>query len=135
MNIGIDYHGVITASPNLFSTITKFFRSGKHEVHIITGSRRTSALIEQLREYGISWSHFFSITDYHHSLGTPMTGYHEGQPKIDGELWNGTKAWYCQKNNIDLHIDDSSIYGKYFITPYCQYKHGSENDLLKFLGS
>ena len=135
MILGLDYHNVITANPKFFSTLTKFLRVGQHEVHILTGSRKTSVLLNQLREYGISWSHFFSISDYHRSIGTPMTGYQEGQPKIDDELWNGTKAWYCQKNGVDLHIDDSPVYGRYFTTPYCQYKHGTENDLFTFLRS
>lgn len=124
--IGIDYHGVITANPKLFSVLTKILRCLDYEVHIITGSRTTELLREQLSEYDISYTHIFSISDYHHGQGTAMTGYDEHQPKIDDETWNGTKALYCKEHGISLHIDDSEVYGRYFTTPYLLFK-GGEN--------
>jgi len=41
------------------------------------------------------------------------------------------KAWYCEQNNIDLHIDDTAEYGKYFKTPF--YHLVNFDSLLQFL--
>lgn len=120
-SIGIDYHGVITAEPKLFSIITTIFTFLNYDIHIITGTKITEEFKEQLDSYGIRYTHLFSISDYHHSLGTEMIGYEEGQPKIDDDIWNREKARYCYDNNIILHIDDSEVYGKYFSTPYVLY--------------
>lgn len=126
MRIGLDYHNVITADPIFFSKMTKVMEDWEYQVHIITGSRITDALIAQLKEFNIYYTHLFSISDYHHMLGTAMTGYAEHQPKIDEEIWNRTKAEYCAKHKISLHIDDSDVYGKYFTTPYAQYRKNSK---------
>jgi len=120
--LGLDYHGVITANPMLFSFLSKILRYLNYEVHIITGRRITESLKIQLSEYGISYSHLFSISDYHFKIGTPMTGYEDNQPKIDDEIWNKTKGEYCRTYKIDLHIDDSHVYGNYFSTPYLLFK-------------
>lgn len=122
--IGIDYHGVITSNPKLFSVLTKILRCLDYEVHIITGTRITELFKEQLSRYGISCTHIFSISDFHHAQGTAMTGYDEYQPKIDDETWDRTKALYCQENHISFHIDDSEVYGRYFTTPYILFKGG-----------
>ena len=31
---------------------------------------------------------------------------------------------YCERKRIDLHIDDTEIYGKYFTTKFVLYKNG-----------
>jgi hypothetical protein len=41
-------------------------------------------------------------------------------PWIDKELWDKTKAEYCQKEGIHFHLDDSDIYGEHFTTPYAK---------------
>jgi len=33
---------------------------------------------------------------------------------MDDDIWNKTKAKYCEVMKLDLHIDDSDVYGKYF---------------------
>jgi hypothetical protein len=128
--IGLDYHGVITANPNLFSVLTKILRSLNYEVHIITGSRITEQLKEQLAAYGIAYTHLFSISDYHHQHGTAMTGYAEYQPKIANEIWDKTKALYCREHKIDAHIDDSDVYGQHFTTPYILFKGGEKPSIV-----
>ena len=128
--IGLDYHGVITANPNLFSVLTKILRSLNYEVHIITGSRITEQLKEQLAAYGISYTHLFSISDYQHQHGTAMTGYDEYQPKIDTEIWDMTKALYCREHKIDVHVDDSDVYGQHFTTPYILFKGGEKPSIV-----
>ena len=51
----------------------------------------------------------------------------DGSFKVDTKLWNEAKAKYCAEQNILFHIDDSAVYGRYFVTPYCQYDicHGA----------
>jgi 8-oxo-dGTP diphosphatase len=41
---------------------------------------------------------------------------------MDNKVWNRAKAEYCKKNGIQLHIDDSDVYGKYFETPYARFE-------------
>jgi hypothetical protein len=129
--IGFDYHGVITANPALFSHLTYVGKTLGYEVHILTGSRIREAFMEELRKANIYYTHLFSISDYHHLLGTPMTGYEEGQPKIEGEIWDKTKADYCRVHQIDIHIDDSKVYGKYFTTPYLLYEQNDKEVVFK----
>ena len=115
--VGLDYHGVIDTQPELFSLISNLLVDAGHEVHIITGTRITEKFKEHLIELGITYTHIFSISDYHHDiLHTPMKGYDEGDPWIDEILWNQTKAWYCQSVDIDWHLDDSAVYGDHFKT-------------------
>jgi hypothetical protein len=43
---------------------------------------------------------------------------------MDPEIWNPTKAALCATAGIDIMVDDSPIYGKYFLdvkTQYVQY--------------
>lgn len=133
MKIGLDYHGVITANPSLFSMLSKILHNLNYEVHIITGSRITESLKKQLSEYGITYSQVFSISDHHFKLGTPMTGYEDHQPKIADEIWNRAKAIYCRQMEIDLHIDDSDVYGLDFVTPYAIFKQVGSVPSLHFL--
>ena len=126
MKIGLDIHGVITKNPTLFAKLTSYLILHNHEVHILTGVEDSDRVRLELSKYGIAYTDFFSITTYHKSIGTPMK-FKDGnpsQPIIDDELWNITKAHHCCAVGIDLHIDDSSIYGKYFHaidTQYIQY--------------
>ena len=55
-----------------------------------------------------------------------MTYKDSENPTMDDDIWNQTKAKYCEKHNIDLHIDDSPIYGQYFkSTIYIQIKNNT----------
>lgn len=150
MKLGLDIHGVIDADYKLFSKVTRKLMNNlsnkqirnamydndvlKNEVHIITGVSITDRLQEFLERKGIVWSHMFSIHDYHQMMGTPMI-YKYGdktQPLIDDVLWNATKAQYCRRAGIDLHIDDSTMYGRYFKDIPTQYLiyNKSINDFL-----
>lgn len=40
---------------------------------------------------------------------------------VEDKLWDSAKARYCKEHGIDIHIDDSTIYKKWFSTPYCLY--------------
>lgn len=119
MKIGIDFHGVIDKKPQFFSEFTKLLKENGHEVHILTGSTVSNNLLIELTKYQIHYTHIFSITDYKENCGARVIYDDNGNPWIDDEDWNGAKAEYCQRLNIDIHLDDSSEYGKYFKTPYC----------------
>lgn len=127
IRIGLDLHGVISANPKFFSHMSKAMILAGAEVHIITGSHSVEILGE-LKKYDIKYTHLFSIADHHRSIGTKMWYDANNTPWIDKGMWEMTKAEYCEKEGIDMHFDDSLIYGEYFKTPYAQisikgYKH------------
>ena len=114
MKLGVDIHGTIDACPELFSKLIKRFRDISTEVHIITGIKITQEVLDELEEWGIEYDYIFSITDYHESIGTKINYDEVGDPWIDEEIWNRTKGDYCEREDIDVCIDDSPLYGEYF---------------------
>ena len=123
MKFGLDIHGVINKCPKFFSKLSKSLISSGHEIHIITGSRITSEIEQDLLGYGMEWTVLFSITDYHLKKGTSVNFDEKGNPWIDEPIWNKAKGFYCLEAGIDFHIDDSSIYGQHFETPYCHFNY------------
>jgi len=111
--MSLDFHGVIDRYPKIFSWLTKLLYAFGCEIHIVTGNSINHELLTQLSDFGISYTHMFSIIDYHEKIGTAVQ-YDERGPWIDADLWNRTKAEYCESNKIALHIDDSDVYGQYF---------------------
>jgi len=121
IKIGLDLHGVIDSMPEFFSIFTKAIIESKGEIHIITGGA-TEKDKQLLKEYDIKYTHFFSIVDYHIEIGTPTSGTHTkyGFEKISDEEWDKTKGEYCKLNEIDMHIDDTTVYNDFFTTPFCR---------------
>lgn len=117
--VSIDFHGVVDSNPVLFRAIILGLINQGYEVHILTGAR---AAVEKksLAKFGIPWTHIFSIVDYHESIGTKVRWTKRG-PSMLPYLWDKTKATYCQVNRIEMHLDDSFIYGRFFRTPYVQF--------------
>lgn len=131
MKLGLDIHGVIDSNPESFSFMSQSVIAGGGEVHIITGGSWTSELEEQLKGYGIKWTSHFSVYDYLLDSGIDSIGtiqFPDGtiQKKFDYHLWDTIKAGYCRSNNIDLHIDDTEVYSKYFTTPFLLYKSSED---------
>ena len=121
--LGLDIHGVIDANPGFFAEMSRMLVSVGQEVHILTGQKDDPGLRARIAGYGVQFTHFFSITSYHESHGTKIWYDGKGRPWMDAEIWNRTKAEYCLRNSITLHIDDSPIYGQYFTgTIYLLYK-------------
>lgn len=118
MKIGIDFHGVIDAKPQMFSIFTQRLIDAGHEVHVITGHELTPEFIDRLNSYHIFWTYIFSIATHHKEIGTTMHYDEKNTPWMDKDVWNKTKSIYCKKNSIDLHIDDSKTYGLHFETLY-----------------
>ena len=121
IKIGLDFHGVIDAMPDFFSFFADAIIKAGGEIHILTGGL-TNDDKQLLEKHKIKYTHFFSIIDYHKEKGTPTSGTHPkyGFPMISDEEWDKTKADYCRREGIDLHIDDTTTYNDYFTTPFCR---------------
>lgn len=125
MKIGIDIHGCIDALPDFFSSLTKAIIKSNGEIHLITGGTWTPELEEQMHNYGIVWTHTFSVYNHLLESGVKTTGeiiFPDGgvQKKFEDGHWDKAKGDYCRKHNIDLHIDDTLIYNEYFTTPFAR---------------
>lgn len=128
IKIGIDVHGVADSNPHLFSELSRILVENGHEVHILTGAEHTEELEHEIRHIlGLSFTHFFSTTSHHKKSGTEIT-YIDGNPYMDNKIWNRAKAEYCLTHDIQLHIDDSDVYGKYFKTPYAKFDYKRSDD-------
>jgi hypothetical protein len=131
MKLGLDIHGVIDSNPKSFAFMSQSVITAGGEVHIITGGSWTQDLENQIKEYGIKWTSHFSVYDYLLDSGIDSIGtiqFPDGtiQKKFDYHLWDTIKAGYCKSNNIDLHIDDTEVYSKYFTTPFLLYKSSED---------
>jgi hypothetical protein len=131
MKLGLDIHGVIDSNPGIFSFLSKIVIESEGEVHIITGGTWNEDLKNLVEESGIVYTHSFSVYDHLKSIGAEKMGrikFPDGttQKKFDNDLWDSIKGEYCQKNKIDLHIDDTEIYSKYFTTPFLLFKSGDD---------
>ena len=123
MIIGIDIHGVINAKPDFFREFMATLIQGGAEIHVISGPTiaQCQKELEALRIFPVThYTKIFSIVDYHIAVGTKVIWTPEG-PEMDPYLWNETKAAYCEREKIDLHIDDSDMYGMFFKTPYARF--------------
>jgi len=114
MKFGFDVHGVLDTHNEVYSTITSALVAAGHEVHVITGAIQTPELTETLKLAGMSFTHWFSIAQYHIDKGDSEVKFVDGEPWMEDEVWNETKAQYCHEEGIRLLIDDSPVYGKYF---------------------
>lgn len=131
MRLGLDIHGVIDSNPESFSFLSRSVIVGGGEVHIVTGGSWTEELEAQIREAGVEWTHYFSVYDYLMESEVPSIGkiqFPDGtvQEKFDSDLWDTIKGGYCRSKDIELHIDDTEAYAKYFTTPFLLYKSSSD---------
>lgn len=132
LNIGLDYHGVITDNIQYFRYFCASVIQRGHNLFIITGGP-LDIVTKQLKAEGITYTKIFTIYDYYKKLGK-IDYLPDGSYKIKDSLWNRTKAEYCKKYNIHIHIDDSLLYGKYFTTPYCIYDKKTKSCLITSSG-
>ena len=119
IKIGIDYHGVITANPDFFRKFNKYAIENNCLIYIISGGHKKD-IEAYLNKHTIAYSVIWSTLDYYDDL-QKVEYFDDGTFKVDDTLWDKAKAWYCVQNDIDIHIDDSVVYGKYFTTPFCLY--------------
>ncbi|EKD27107.1 MAG: hypothetical protein ACD_79C00870G0001 [uncultured bacterium] len=83
-----------------------------YEVHIITGNEWDLAKIK-VERFNISYTHHFSIVDYHRSLGTPMRKLETGW-WMDYDVWDKSKGDYCAREGIAIHFDNDLKYANWF---------------------
>ena len=136
--IGIDIHGVISLMPDFFSFLSESIIKNNGEVHIITGGSWTPELVNLLKSFNIKYTHHFSVYDHLKEIGAKENGkikFPDGtiQRKFDSDLWDSIKGDYCKNNNIDLHIDDTEAYSKYFTTPFLLFKSGDDIEKLSHI--
>lgn len=112
MKIGIDIHGVINIYPEIFQNLTHTWLAKGHEIHIITGKEWKLAELELLPR-NISFTHHFSIVDFHRETGTKMNQKSTGW-WMDDETWNASKGLYCKSQGISIHFDNELQYAPYF---------------------
>lgn len=126
MKLGLDIHGVILDAVEMTKTLSSLVIRDGGEVHILTGSTTKKALVE-LDEIGFikgtHYTHLFSLIDYHNENGTEVVGFNERHQtnEFPDEDWDRTKGDYCRKHDIDLHLDDSLVYEKYFTTGFARF--------------
>ena len=121
LKIGLDFHGVVSARPKYFAQFTAEAVRRGHEIHIITGGP-SQVVAAQLRRYHIAYTKIFAVLDYYDARGQ-VTYFDNGEYKVPDRLWDSAKAEYCSIEGINMHIDDSSEYVKWFTTPYCRYQN------------
>jgi len=131
MKLGLDIHGVIDSNPESFAFLSQSVLAAGGEVHIITGGSWTPELESLVRDSGVAWTAAFSVYDYLVDSGVGSIGkirFPDGtiQDKFDSDLWDSIKGGYCKYKEIDLHIDDTESYAKYFTTPFLLYKSSSD---------
>jgi hypothetical protein len=130
--LGLDLHGVVDSMPEFFAFLTNAIVSAGGEVHILTGGSWTEELEGQVKSYGITWTHKFSVYDHLIEIGSKTTGeivFPDGtvQKKFENGAWDNVKGDYCREHNISLHIDDTLIYNDFFTTPYARLWSHSNN--------
>lgn len=115
--LGLDLHGVVDTYPDKFVAMASAIIRGGGEVIICTGSRNDDKLRSQLFSYTDGykwWTSIFSITDYLIESGIPHIPSADGGVQVESEAWDRVKGDWAKREGIDLHIDDSPEYAKYF---------------------
>lgn len=118
MKFGIDLHNTADKKKKFFALFSQRAITNGHEIHLITGSMRTPEIEKELKDCGIQYTHFFSVSDKLLAGGKVTHWTSPNDPWFPVNEWNAAKAAYCAVWGIDLHFDDSESYGQYFKTLY-----------------
>ena len=113
LRLGLDLHGVVDTFPEEFAELAWAVISAGGEVHIITGLKKDQEILDQLNEWGVPWTHYFSIVDWLEEKGVSVE-WRDGLPYANEKEWDGAKAQYCEQEMITFMFDDSFKYGPYF---------------------
>ena len=117
--VSIDFHGVINSNPEFFSKLTGLMKAKGVAVYIVSGGPRK--FIERyLQRHEIPYDYIWCIFD-HFNAREKIELSADGSFHIDDNLWNAAKGRFCEREEIDLHIDDSIVYGRHFATPYVRF--------------
>lgn len=124
ISIGIDIHGCLDTIPDTLKEIMCSLICRKNNVYIITGIpfvHVKQTLDDLLIFKDVHYTHFFSIEEHLLKNNNKVIGYDKKGRNIFRSLdWDMAKANYCHKHKIELMLDDSNVYGRYFSTPYAQ---------------
>lgn len=120
LKIGLDYHGVIDSDPEYFKDFCLYARSQGHLIYILSGSPK-AMLTKLLQDFDLPYDYAFSILDY--CIALRRVEQNAQNLTINDIAWNRAKADFCRRCKIDVHIDDSTIYLKYFDQAYCLYNN------------
>jgi hypothetical protein len=115
MYISIDLHGVITKNPDFYCQLVVSMIKNGNKVYLLTGSTIYNAKCE-LEKLGLRCNIFtgiLSIPQFLEDTGVPVI-YENGNPIADVLDWDTAKSKICNIYEIDIHIDDSDVYGQYF---------------------
>ncbi len=115
MKIAFDVHGILDTYEVFreLLNILLFANNQENEIHILSGIKEEEAK-PVLLDLGIRYDEYFSITDFLVKKGL-ITYDDKGMPwSSDSEAWDRAKSDYCRENKIDILIDDSDVYKKYF---------------------
>lgn len=123
--ISIDFHGVINTDPDFFGAIMKIWRKQGIKVHVVSGGPY-EYIKQYLTEHKIEYDKLWCIFDHFNAIEKIKVAA-DGSFHIDDALWNAAKGAYCARENIGLHIDDSTIYGRYFTTPYALFDNKTKH--------
>lgn len=126
MKVGFDLHGVLDYNAEFFKLFTETLRLEGHEVHIVSGAR-ASDILKFCLKTKIRYDSIYSITNDLLDKGCKFKTDKNGNPCFNKKLWDKAKAEYCLKNEIDIMIDDTLEYGKYFKTPFVFLQRNHEN--------
>jgi hypothetical protein len=114
IKLGLDFHGCADTYPEVYGPLTQLLVTGGHEVHIVTGVIKTDEIVEQLQDLKVWWTHWFSIAQHHLDLGDTEVRFVNGTPWMDKGIWDSAKANYCEREGINVMIDNCPAYGSYF---------------------
>lgn len=117
--VSIDFHGVVNSNPEFFSSFLGLMKAKNIEVYITSGGPH-KFIARYLNMHNIPYDRIWCIFDYFNAREKVEIAA-DGSFHIDDKLWNSAKGKFCERENIDLHIDDSIVYGRYFKTPYVRF--------------
>lgn len=119
IKIGLDFHGVISSVPDGFKAlISRLPLLNDIQICVISGPPKEE-IIKKLSDLGFMKNIFyfheiFSIVDYLKEKNVKLWLDEKKTWWASDEEWWSAKACICKENNIDLMVDDSIGYKKFF---------------------
>jgi hypothetical protein len=126
MKLGLDVHGVIDADPSRFREVAREIRRQGGRVILITGHPVDDQLYDELNACSFNeYDEIVSIQDELEKKGLPVLYLDKhGRNRYDDTAWDSFKGIFCKEHQIDLHVDDTFKYLKYFETPCAFFENG-----------
>lgn len=127
--IGLDIHGLIDKQIEYWAQLTQVLRARWWEVHILTGTRFSNEILDQLNEWEIGYSHVFSISSYlDESDNELLPRSTPSNPWYSDKAWDEAKGLYCKEFNVPWHMDDTERYYKHFETGFAVVKTNEKKE-------